>query len=104
MRRKINLSDKDSEKLQSLYLPSAVTKYRAKQTDLPSLEKELSNHRPGFSPIQSRHLKSSSVCCVFWVLYCTGQAHDVVSQDSQLVGVSHFSSASMVRFKFNQGL
>jgi hypothetical protein len=57
LRRKINLSDKDPEKLQSLYLPSAVTKYREKQTDLPSLEKELSNHRPGFSPDTKSTLK-----------------------------------------------
>ena len=57
MRRKINLSDKDLEKLQSLYLPSAATKYRAKQTDLPRLKKELSNHRLVFSPDTKSTLK-----------------------------------------------
>ena len=53
MRRKINLSDKDPEKLQYSYLPSAVTKYRAKQTDLPSLEKNYQTTAPFFPDTKS---------------------------------------------------
>ena len=72
MRRKINLSDKDPEKLQSSYLPLAVTKYRAKQTDLPSLEKELSNHRPVFPDTKSTlKIIVSMLCFLDIVLHRT---------------------------------